>query len=240
MFELPLFPLNTVLFPGMPLQLTVFEQRYRLMMQRVLSTNHTFGVSLIRSGEEALGPLPQPFEVGCTARVISVEPAQDGRLNLTVVGDERYRIVRLAASEPYLTAFVETLPLDLQPATVVEHGARALRPLIRQYLVLLASRLRGAPDEAADPGAPGGEPAADGLAGLDAAALQLPEDPLMMIYMAAALLQVPAQEKQPLLEAPSASEMLEAVRRMYRRELAILPSLFAADDDEVLRLAREN
>ena len=54
MFELPIFPLNTVLFPGMPLRLHIFEHRYLSMMKHVLETNHTFGVCLIKTGQRRM------------------------------------------------------------------------------------------------------------------------------------------------------------------------------------------
>ena len=56
MIELPLFPLNTVLFPGMPLGLHIFEDRYKLMIGQCVQERRPFGVVLIRSGQEALGP----------------------------------------------------------------------------------------------------------------------------------------------------------------------------------------
>jgi len=58
MYELALFPLFTVLFPGMPLHLRIFEPRYRLMIKRCLDANQPFGVVLIRKGEEARDPWP--------------------------------------------------------------------------------------------------------------------------------------------------------------------------------------
>jgi Lon protease-like protein len=57
MFELPLFPLNTVLFPGMPLTLHIFEDRYKRMIRTCLKTRQPFGVVLVRHGQEAFGPL---------------------------------------------------------------------------------------------------------------------------------------------------------------------------------------
>ena len=61
MLELPLFPLNTVLFPGMPLNLHIFEERYKRMMQACIESSKPFGVVLIKQGLEAHGPLADPF-----------------------------------------------------------------------------------------------------------------------------------------------------------------------------------
>ena len=90
MYELALFPLFTVLFPGMPLHLHIFEPRYRLMIQRCLEANQPFGVVLIRKGEEAMGPLAEPYITGCTARIARTERLRDGSMNLTVLGEERF------------------------------------------------------------------------------------------------------------------------------------------------------
>jgi len=70
---------------------------------------------------------------------------------------------------------------------------------------------------------------------LDLRHLQLPDDPLMLVCWAAALLQIPAPEKQPLLEAPSAGELLDGVSRLYRRETAILDQLLDISKEEASR-----
>ncbi len=220
MFELPLFPLNTVLFPGMPLHLHVFEDRYRLMIKHVLQTNHTFGVNLIKQGAEALGPLPEPFEMGCTARVVQVETLEDGRLNLRVVGDERYRILRMGAGQPYLTAYVESTPLKAHHTLDVVRGARVLRDRLVKYLALLAKFAEHDQND-------------ENLhLDMDLTGMQLPEDPMMLIYLSAALLQIPAGEKQPLLEADTAALLLDQLQRLFRRELAVLPPLLDVSEDE--------
>jgi len=72
MFELPLFPLNTVLYPGTPLYLHIFEPRYQRMINLCLNEHRPFGVVLIRHGQEALGPLAEPYRIGCTADIIRV------------------------------------------------------------------------------------------------------------------------------------------------------------------------
>ncbi len=218
MFELPLFPLSTVLFPGMPVRLHVFEERYRLMLKRVMETNRTFGVNLIKKGTEALGPLPEPFETGCTARVVEVEPLESGEFNLTIVGDERFRILRIGAGQPYLTAFVESMPLEAHHTLDVVRGARLLRARVVKYLALLSKHA--------------GEDKGGLEMDIDMTGLQLPEDPMMLIYMAAALLQIPSIEKQPLLEADTAALLLQKTRQLYRRELALLPPLFEVSEEQ--------
>jgi Lon protease-like protein len=219
MYEIPLFPLNTVLFPGMPLSLNIFENRYKAMLQRVMQTNQTFGVNLIRSGSEALGPLPDPYMVGCTARVISIEPQEDGRFNLTVVGDERYRILQVSNSQAYLTGFVEALPLEKPISLEIVKGSHILRKRVLNYLALLSQHARQVEQ-------------ANNELNINLTELELPEDPLLLIYLASALLQVPSNEKQDLLEAETAALLLSRVQRLYRRELAMLPDMLEKSEEQ--------
>lgn len=215
MYELPIFPLNTVLFPGMPLRLHVFEERYKLMMKHIFETNRTFGVCLIKNGLEAYGPLATPYLTGCTARVTHVEPLPDGRFDLTAVGDERFQIVQTSYDQPYLNAFVEGAPLKSHHSIEVMRGMSSLRQRVSKYLAILSRTAEADPE--------GGE----GLIDLDfdLNLLQLPEDPMMLIYLSAALLQISPYEKQPLLESETAAHMLRRLQLIYRRELAILPGL---------------
>ena len=106
--RLSLFLLDTVLFPTMQLPLQVFEPRYLDMISRCISAESVFGVNLIRSGPEVGGDA-EPVDVGTTARIISVQPLQEGRLLLVTRGERRYRIVRTDRSEAFLQAEVEYL-----------------------------------------------------------------------------------------------------------------------------------
>ena len=204
MYDLSLFPLNTVLFPGVPIHLHIFEPRYRLMMHACIEQKLPFGVVLIREGMEALGPLPDPQSIGCTARIVDVERLPDGRMNLTALGDERFRILRLQHEHPFLTGQVEALPLTAAHSMELVLGVRALRQPLKRYLTIL-SKLENAE--------------------LDLSDLQMPDDPLALVYLAASLLQLPAIEKQPLLEIDTASQLVADVRRLYQRENAIFKRL---------------
>jgi Lon protease-like protein len=91
-FEIPLFPLNTVLFPGGPLQLRIFEPRYLDMVSECVKNNTRFGVCLISRGGEA-GPAAKTFDVGTLARIIDWDRLDDGLLGITVLGEERFRVL---------------------------------------------------------------------------------------------------------------------------------------------------
>lgn len=228
MFELPLFPLNTVLFPGMPLRLHVFEERYKLMLQNVIKTSNTFGVNLIKLGEEALGPLPLPYSTGCTARIVQIEQLEDHSINLMVVGDERFRILRMGVGQPYLTAFVEVTPLDAHHTMDVVRGTRKLRKLVMKYLAVLNEHNHA------------GEGSTPLNLDIDLNGLQLPEDPMMLIYLSAALLQIPPNEKQSLLEYDTAAQLQECLQRILRRETAILPPLLEVNEEQARQSAWVN
>lgn len=105
--ELPLFPLHTVLFPYAQLQLHVFEDRYREMVQRCLEFDRPFGIVLIREGSE-VGGQAAPYMVGTAVRILKTIPYSDGRMDIHVEGERRFRIRELdEETEPYLVGRVE-------------------------------------------------------------------------------------------------------------------------------------
>ena len=104
---LRLFPLaSVVLFPGQRIDLRVFEPRYRLLMAECVQEAEPFGVVLIREGVEVGGPAV-PHEVGTMARLTGITPTRDGMLHVSATGTQRFRIVTLDNSRPYLRAEVE-------------------------------------------------------------------------------------------------------------------------------------
>ncbi len=208
MYEIPLFPLKTVLFPNMPLSLHIFEPRYKIMVEECLSTGQPFGVVLIRKGKEALGPLPEPHNIGCTAQITKVDRLEDGRLNILAIGIERFQIHALQRDKPYLVGTVEPYPLDTGADS--QHLARAsdsLRPWVERYLSVLSQASEDA----------------------DFDASRLPDDPLALAYLAAALVQIPLEQKQPILAESQASTMLADIQTIYRREVALLSAILERD-----------
>jgi uncharacterized protein len=197
-YELALFPLNTVLFPGMPLALHIFEERYKLMIDQCIEEERPFGVVLISKGVEALGPVAEPHAIGCTAEIMRVDQLGDGRMNIAAIGRDRFKIVSLAFDEPYLKAQVEPFPL-LKPAPEVQASAtRMLAPWVARYMEILSQ-----------------------VDGVDLDSEQLPGEPDAFAYLAATLLQVPAGRKQELLAAPGLLEMVESMRQLYRYEIPL-------------------
>src|SRR5688572_17020274 len=121
--EMPLFPLEqVVLFPGMPLPLRVFEERYKVMIGACQVTDQIFGVLLIRSGRE-VGEPAVPERVGCTARMLRIDRLPDGQMNILTVGEQRFHLLGPARTMPegYLAGDVRLLldaPADVPPDLV--------------------------------------------------------------------------------------------------------------------------
>jgi Lon protease-like protein len=101
--KIPLFPLDLVLFPGVPLPLHIFEQRYREMIAECIASNALFGV--VRAQREGLAV------VGCSAQVVRVlHSYPDGRNDILTQGIDRFEIEQLDDSRSFLQAEVDLLP----------------------------------------------------------------------------------------------------------------------------------
>ncbi len=101
MTELPLFPLHSVLCPGIALPLHIFEERYRLVVARCIERSAPFGVVLIRAGREVGELEGHVADVGTTAAIRQAGRYSDGRLDIVTVGERRFRIERVeTAREP--------------------------------------------------------------------------------------------------------------------------------------------
>ncbi len=201
--QLPLFPLNTILFPGATLNLHIFEERYRLMIGRCLEQRAPFGVVLIREGDEVsegrIGARPvEPYSVGTIAQISANMRLEDGRYLLTAVGQGRFRIQYLLQHAPYLVASVVELADDVPAATAA--AARDLRLTYDRYWQAVS--------------------AATGVA---VQAEELPHDPAALSYQLAERLQVPLERKQRWLEADLVSRLREITTDL-KAELAILPA----------------
>jgi len=190
--ELPLFPLNSVLFPALPLPLHIFEERYKLMIGTCVVTDKEFGVCLIKEGVEVGGPA-EPFEIGTIARIAEVERLPDGRMNLMTFGTTRFRLLEIQKREPYLVGRVELLPPTDEPlddGLVADVADRLLSYLgtVRQVRRLPARD--------------------DLLADVD-----------RLTFLVAATLNLPPAQRQELLEVDSTLERLRQVRVLLQHEL---------------------
>ncbi len=108
---LRLFPLRTVLFPGMALPIQIFEPRYHQLLAECMEADEPFGVVLIRSGSEVGDAEAVPHDIGTTARIRSASPVGGGRVMVQTIGERRFRILSLNRDRAFLTAEVE-YPVD--------------------------------------------------------------------------------------------------------------------------------
>ena len=133
--EIPIFPLNAVLFPGGLLPLRIFEQRYMDMAKGCLRDNEPFGVCLIRSGREVGAPAtPEP--IGCTAKIVEWDMQQLGVLSVKAQGGQRFRILDSRITAAGLTrASIEMLPQDADTGLAGQFDACAnvLKAVIKAH-----------------------------------------------------------------------------------------------------------
>jgi Lon protease-like protein len=198
--ELPLFPLSTVLYPGLPIPLHVFEERYREMFGRVLNGERRFGVVAIVHGHEVGGSAVY-HPIGCVAEVRDVRRHADGRLDVVARGERRFRIEGVTQAAPYIVANVATLR-----ESTGERAAERIAPVASLFNRYVANLLEMAGED-------------------DIEQVDLPDDPVVASYLVAAGLQIDLPDKQNLLTIPSASERLRAEVALLRRELSLLEGL---------------
>jgi Lon protease-like protein len=205
--RLPLFPLRTVLVPGLVLPLSVFEPRYRTLVEDLVERpeeERAFGVVALRSGQEAgrAHDLDALHAVGCTAVVREVTETDDGRYELLTSGAVRFRLEGLdeSAGTPYLVGVVSPFP--------EEEGAGADLSALAAQVASRWTAYRQRLGIAAS-GVPGG----------------IPEDPAVLSYLVAAGTVLDLPERQELLELPDTASRLRAERRLLARELALVEAL---------------
>jgi Lon protease-like protein len=191
-----LFPLGTVLFPGVTLPLHIFEPRYKQMVTRCLHLKQPFGVVLIKEGVE-VGGSADPYRVGTVAAIQHALRFEDGRMLLTTVGQQRFRVINIVQHEPYLVANIEMLDEEItaETLTLAEH----IRELYAKHRDALAY-----------------------ATGITPQLEELPDDPIALSYQLSEQFQVVYQSKQQLLEA-DLDDRLEAIADALERELRFLP-----------------
>jgi uncharacterized protein len=205
--RLPLFPLGSVLYPGLVLPLHIFEDRYRRLVADLLDgpEPREFGVIAIRQGRETgVDGVSALYQTGCTAVLRQVEAYEDGRFDLMTVGARRFTLIELGNQAPYFRGDLEFLPDDPDEAGEAALIAPSVREAFRSYLNLLAER-----------------------GGAQITVPDVPDEPLLLSYLVAAAVVVDLPVKQRLLEEPDAHHRLQAERRLLARETQMLRSLTA-------------
>ena len=204
LIEIPLFPLNMVLFPGMAQPLHVFEPRYRQMTAYSLDTNVPFGIVLALP--ESVHEREQPARVGALARIVDYMRLPDGRYNLLTVGAERFEIVEVRHNKSYLTGMARIItddgPEDADLDELTERAHAALEEYLRLMLKLIGSEDRE---------------------------ITIPNDPSELSFLIAGCLTCEDDEKQALLELRSVSARLRKEVVLLRDETEELTRQLTSD-----------
>lgn len=191
LIELPLFPLNVVLFPGMVLPLHIFEERYKAMIGDCIERVQPFGVVLIKEGPEVGGPA-EPFAIGTSARVTTVDRLEDGRMNLLTTGELRFETASITQQEPHMVGqvrYLEEHPGEDQPELMAEVG--------EEYTTFLRNL--------------------SSLTGGWTANAETPQEPITLAYGVASTLDLPRHMRQELLEMVTATQRLERLLPLLKR-----------------------
>ena len=186
--EVPLFPLNTVLFPGGPLSLRIFEPRYVDMVAERMRSDQPFGVCLILEGEEA-GDAATHHEVGTLARITDFQRFDDGILGINAVGEERFRVLSTRIQpDQLIVGQIEMLPSEPEKTLNEEHAA--IPELVRALIERTGSLYQGLPTYY--------------------------QDPTWLGYRLAEVLPIPLTRKQQLLELDNAILRLDQIGDVLR------------------------
>jgi Lon protease-like protein len=218
--QLPIFPLNTVVFPGVSIPLHVFEDRYRALVHHLLTISdksmRLFGIVAIREGYEVgqphLSMVQSLHRVGCVVQMTSVEPDEGGRFDIEVVGRKRLRLHEMDTSGSYLVGDVEMLTERTPKGTSTAHEAARTLATFEEYRRRL-SVMRGG----------------DVLDGA------MPRDPEYLSYSLAATCLLTLQERQSLLEAETSLDRLVMLRHALFEEMRAMRAIPSLPATEVAR-----
>ena len=208
--RLPIFPLSTVLVPGLVMPLHIFEPRYRLLVQALMDlpegAPRHFGVVAGRVGGDP-DTVEGLYQVGCTAELREVTPYDDGRFDVVTVGHIRFRLEGLdaEAGTPYHTGLVDFLG-EPDGDDELDDVAELVGLRFAAYRDRLRVEQSGVPTE-----------------------------PRVLSYLVAAAAVLELPERQRLLEAESTSERLQAELVLLRREIGLLDAFRALPAVDLLR-----
>ncbi|MDT0201273.1 LON peptidase substrate-binding domain-containing protein [Nocardioides sp. AE5] len=213
--KLPLFPLNTVLFPGITIPLHVFEDRYRALVHQLLRIDdpaeRVFGSCAIREGYEVGERGGQSLHrIGCVLQLTEVTQHPDGSFDIVAVGRSRLRLDSLESTGEFLAGEIEVLPDDEESVDPLI-TARALQAFDDYRTVL--SQIRGEEVLSGD----------------------LPDDPTYLSWVLAATCLLTLAQRQELLEATDTALRLAMLTEMMHEEIRAMQALPSLPATEVSR-----
>lgn len=200
--EIPLFPLNVVLFPGMVLPLHIFESRYRQMIADCQRQELEFGVALVQPESAFLRE--EPYAIGTMAEIRDLDRMEDGRLNIIAMGTRRFRILSQHRKKPYLSGLVEPYEDIREPLEDLLFADKQARSLFADYIDLL---LKAANEKDVQ--------------------TDLPADPEDLSYFIAYFLDLEREQQQHFLELTSTLQRLKGEIAILRREVPFLRQILS-------------
>jgi Lon protease-like protein len=207
--ELPLFPLNLVLFPGTVSPLHIFEMRYRQMIVDCQRDEKPFGIVLARPESEHLNE--KPYSVGTMVEIRNLDRLEDGRYTLMAVGTKRFRIVSERHDKPYLSGLVELYEDDAEPERESLSAMQQARDLFGEYLGMLLEASEDKNVEA-----------------------HLPDEAEDLSYFVAYFLDIQEERKQQFLELTSTRQRLQEEVAILRREVPFMRQILSKNLSEDL------
>jgi Lon protease-like protein len=195
--ELPLFPLNVVLFPGAVLPLHIFEPRYRQMIIDCQREGKPFGVVLAKPESEYLNEVPHP--IGTMAEISNLDQLEDGGYVLVAVGTKRFRILSQHRDKPYLSGMVALYEDEMEMQNMLSAQQQQTRHLFGDYLRLLAQDVDEQDLEAT-----------------------IPDEAEELSLFVASFLDVQDEQKQQFLEMTSTQQRLQEELAILRREVPFI------------------
>ncbi len=209
---IPLFPLGTVLLPGAPLPLYIFEERYRRLVADLLElppAERHFGVVAIQAGREVgADGVKALHEVGCLAQIAAMQANPDGTYQLEAIGSRRFRLLDVDDAAAYLRGEVEWLP---EPAG----DAADLVPIVKERYTRYRDELARLRETTIEPP-------------------DLPDDPRLLSYVVAATVLADLRDRQSFLEQYDAASRLAVESRWLHREATLLRLIHAVPADRML------
>ena len=207
--ELPLFPLNLVLFPGMVLPLHIFEPRYRRMIADCQEQERPFGIVLVKPDSQPLQE--EPYPVGTMAEIRDLNRLEDGRFLLMAVGLQRFRILSQHRQKPYLSGIVETFEDMAEPADALMASAKQAQSLFSTYLEMLLKAANETEHNISS---------------------YLPNPPEALSHFIAYFLDIQDEQKQHWLELTSTTQRLQEEITILRREVPFMRQMLSQPKDD--------
>lgn len=209
MYDVPLFPLGVVLFPQMNLPLRIFEPRYRQMIADCIDNGTSFGVVLIKEGDEVKQVANERanvrlHSVGTLAKITQVVKLDDGTLLITTIGTERFYLKSHQEVKPYLTGNIE-----IYPEGAIQTESNEIQTLVNQITASFENYFE----------------VLQALANRRIEKIEVPTDPALLSYFIPHWLRISLEEKQALLEMPAPRERLLEEHLLILRETESLMKL---------------